>query len=440
MVLSDRLLWVWLSLACGAGSKVYNQLFASFSTLREIYEATPERLAEVEGIDRGTVYALSDKSTKTAERIMAECLRDGWGILTYGDKIYPRRLKTLKNPPVVLYVRGNLLDLNDAVCISVVGTRSMTEYGERQAYRLSYALACGGAVIVSGMALGCDSMAANGALDAHAPTVAVLGSGIDVIYPRQHKVLAGHIERGGMIITEYPPGTAPLGEHFPVRNRIISGLSQGTLVVEAPLHSGALITASTAVSQGRDLFAVPGEVGRENSAGCNELIKNGARAVTSAADILGVYEFVYPHRINVDAALDAERDPSVGSGHESASRRLIASRLSRDDRRAEKRAKKETREHMSEKKKDRDGSFSFEADRQIREPEAAPAKIDVAAVRETLTGSQLAVFDAMGDGEITPDEIAACGISLPEIMSALTLLELSGCVTALPGGRYRRGT
>ncbi len=438
--MSDRLLWVWLSLSCGAGSKIYNKLFGSFSTLREIYEATPERLAEVEGMDRATAAALSNKDTKEAERIMAECIREGWGILTYGDKIYPKRLKTLKDPPVVLYVRGNLLDLNDAVCISVVGTRSMTEYGERQAYRLSYALARGGAVIVSGMALGCDSMAANGALDADKPTVAVLGSGIDVIYPRQHSVLAGYIERNGMIITEYPPGTAPIGEHFPVRNRIISGLSQGTLVVEAPFRSGALITASTAVAQGRDLFAVPGEVGRANSAGCNELIKSGARAVTSAADILGVYEFVYPHRINVEAALCAESDPHIGSGRESADKRMIASRLSRDEKRAVKRAKKETREHMSEKANGK-SSFSFEEDKLEleREREHHPAARDAAEMRKELSGSELTVFDAMGDGEITPDELTACGVPLPEVMSALTLLELSGCVTALPGGRYRRG-
>ncbi|MCD7776307.1 MAG: DNA-processing protein DprA, partial [Firmicutes bacterium] len=294
-MVSDRIIWIWLSLAVGAGSKVYNKLFASFDTLSEIYSSPKERFLEIDGVSETMAEKLSDKDTSRAENILSVCIKRRWGVLTYGDKGYPKRLKNLIDPPVVLYYRGRFVDLNDQVCIAVVGTRRMTEYGERQAYKLSYAMASGGAVIVSGMALGCDSMAANGALDAGAPTVAVLGCGIDRIYPPEHKILAEHIMRGGMIITEYAPGEPPTGSHFPVRNRIISGLSQGTLVVEAPLGSGALITARTALIQGRDIFAVPGELGNENSAGGNELIKSGARVVTTASDILSVYEFTYPH-------------------------------------------------------------------------------------------------------------------------------------------------
>lgn len=425
--MTDRLLWVWLSLACGAGSRVYNKLFASFSTLREIYDAPYERFLEINGVDASAAKSLADKDTYMAEAVMAVCAKNGWGVLTYGDRVYPRRLKMLTDPPVVLYVRGNLLDLNDNVSVAVVGTRRMTEYGERMAYRLSYAMAAGGAVIVSGMALGCDAMAANGALDAGAPTVAVLGCGLDITYPPQHKTLADHIARSGMIITEYPPGSPPDGAHFPVRNRIISGLSQGTLVVEAPLRSGALITARTSVAQGRDIFAVPGEVGRENSAGCNELIKSGARAVTSAADILSVYEFVYPHRINVESAKKAERDLGSCSGRESAARRMIASRPGREERRADKRAMKETRKMLSDRPSAAGGSFSFEEQRREFREERAP-----------LSGSERAVYEAMGDTEVTPDELVPQGFSASEIMSSLTVLELFGYVTAMPGGRYRR--
>ncbi len=448
--MSDRLMWVWLSLACGAGSRVYNKLFASFSTLFEIYDAPVERFLEIDGISSETAAALANKDTTEAERILSLCRSRGWGVLTYGDKAYPKRLKALEDPPVVLYLRGNLLHLDDEVCIAVVGTRSMTEYGEKQAYSLSFALAAGGAVVVSGMALGCDAMAANGALDAGAPTVAVLGCGIDIVYPRQHKKLADTIEKNGMIITEYPPGSPPMGEHFPVRNRIISGLSQGALIVEAPSRSGALITARKAAAQGRDIFAVPGEIGRESSEGCNELIKNGARAVTTAADVLSVYEFVYPHRINVEAAIMAEKIHSPEFGRKSAQRRMIGSRTSREDKRAAKRMKQETRELLTydsrEKKETRefsdgsqkaaDTSYSFEAER--RENEAPPG-LDAEAVRAELSGNELIVFDAIGSGEITPDELTAQGLTLPDVMGALTMLELSGFVTAAPGGRYRRG-
>lgn len=425
--MTDRLLWVWLSLACGAGSRVYNKLFTSFSTLREIYDAPYERFIGIDGIDVSAARSLADKDTDTAEAIMAVCAKNGWGVLTYGDRIYPKRLKMLPDPPVVLYVRGNLLDLNESVPIAVVGTRRMTEYGERLAYRLSYAMAVGGAVIVSGMALGCDAMAANGALDAGAPTVAVLGCGLDITYPKQHKTLEDHIARGGMIITEYPPGSPPEGAHFPVRNRIISGLSQGTLVVEAPLRSGALITARTSIAQGRDIFAVPGEVGRENSAGCNELIKDGAKTVTSAADILGVYEFIYPHSINVEAAIKAELSLGSGSGHESASMRMIASRPGIGERRAEKRAKKQTRRKLQDPPSAEEESFSFEEQRREFRAEKAP-----------LSDGERAVYEAMGDGEVTPDELTSRGFSASDIMSSLTMLELFGYVTAVPGGRYRR--
>ncbi|HOQ14638.1 MAG TPA: DNA-processing protein DprA, partial [Bacillota bacterium] len=177
--MSDRLIWIWLSLACGAGSRAYNRLFASFNTLREIYEAPVERFLEIAGIDEKTASALADKDMTRAQNILSLCIKRGWGILTYGDKRYPKRLRTLTDPPVVLYYKGRLPDFDDGVYVAVVGTRKMTPYGERQAYRLSYALSAGGATVVSGMALGCDAMAANGALDAGAATVAVLGCGID---------------------------------------------------------------------------------------------------------------------------------------------------------------------------------------------------------------------------------------------------------------------
>ena len=449
---SDRLIWIWLSLACGAGSRVYSKLFASFSTLSEIYESPRERFSEIDGISAHIADALADKDMTRAKEIYSVCRYNGWTVLTYGDKAYPKRLKMLEDPPVVLYCRGRMIDLDDNVCIAVVGTRRMSEYGERQAYRLSYAMASGGAVIVSGMALGCDAMAANGALDAGAPTVAVLGCGIDIVYPYQHRTLADHIARGGMIMTEYPPGSPPEGSHFPVRNRIISGLSQGTLIVEAPDGSGALITARKAASQGREIFAVPGEVGRKNSEGCNRLIKGGAIPVTTAADVLGVYEFIYPHRINIGAVLRAEREVSESFGQRTAQNRRISSRPAEGEQKISVSTETEAREEPEEKKrilsrfskkaerkevkKDNpnggktaaEETFSFEHDSGVIPPEE----------NTSLTARDREVLAAIGEDPFTPDELVSRGYSAAEIMSTLTILELFGYISAQPGGRYKR--
>ena len=452
--MSDRLIWIWLSLACGAGSRVYNRLFASFSTLREIYDAPRERFLLIDGVDDKTASALADKDMTRAREILSLCMRNNWGVLTYGDASYPKRLKSLIDPPVVLYCKGRFVDVNDNVCIAVVGTRRMTEYGERQAYRFSYAMASGGAVIVSGMALGCDAMAANGALDANMPTIAVLGCGIDVVYPKEHRTLEEHICKTGMVITEYPPGSKPEASHFPVRNRIISGLSQGTLVVEAPEMSGSLITARTALLQGRDLFAVPGEVGNENSSGGNALIKEGASAVTSAYDILCEYEYLYPHRISCEAAKHAEhslaRLGTASIGKDSAARRHIASRPQKKDGADGKPIKIAAADDGG-----RGGSFSFERDRQMIAEEArtqAERKVerrerkaekpaggdDNGGVGLPITKTEQAVLDAIGGRAVTPDELCELGFTAPEVMSALTILEILGRVTAVPGGRYVR--
>lgn len=463
--MSDRLIWIWLSLACGAGSRAYNRLFASFNTLREIYEAPVERFLEIAGIDEKTASALADKDMTRAQNILSLCIKRGWGILTYGDKRYPKRLRTLTDPPVVLYYKGRLPDFDDGVYVAVVGTRKMTPYGERQAYRLSYALSAGGATVVSGMALGCDAMAANGALDAGAATVAVLGCGIDRYYPPEHKVLAEHIIKNGVILTEYPPGTPPAGANFPVRNRIISGLSQCTLVIEAPRGSGALITARTALLQGRDLFAVPGELGGESSVGTNALIRDGARIVTSACDILSLYEFLYPHAVSVEAAEAAERRINEKAGHESAKLRGVMSRSTQKSSESKREnsnentwggqekhilAKKDAKmkakstpvesyDNYADADADSDSSYSFaKAREEVAQQKANMTSKPLSMTELPIDENERAVLAALGSSSLTADELVAKGFTANEVMSALTVLEILGYVTALPGGRFVR--
>ncbi|MGM9937492.1 MAG: DNA-processing protein DprA, partial [Candidatus Ornithomonoglobus sp.] len=234
-----------------------------------------------------------------AEMVRARMKEIGGRIITIEDEEYPALLKEIYSPPAVLYALGAKLNDEDELRIAVVGTRKYSAYGRRACEKLSKALAEKGAVIVSGMALGIDTFAAAAAVNAGRKTIAVLGSGIDVIYPYQNKDLYKEICRNGTILSEYPPGTRPLGYNFPRRNRIIAGLAQGTLVIQAPEKSGALITARYALENNRDVFAVPGEIYDINQVGTNELIKAGAKPVTCAEDILEEYGFEAPEKNEV---------------------------------------------------------------------------------------------------------------------------------------------
>ena len=229
--------------------------------------------------------------------MLADCARDGQFILTMGDSLYPNRLRTIFDPPILLYGKGALPVFDDEVAVTVVGTRSCTPYGVRAASQLGYELSKQGALLVSGMAKGIDGEALKGALRAGGFTAAVLGGGADVIYPAENRRLYQDIAATGVILSEYPPGTVPKADHFPVRNRLLSALSLATVVVEAPEKSGALITATTALEQGREVFAVPGPFDAPMSRGTNALIREGAGLVCEAWDVLSFYESRYPHKL-----------------------------------------------------------------------------------------------------------------------------------------------
>jgi DNA processing protein len=211
--------------------------------------------------------------------------RKGITVVAIVDSSYPQLLAQIPAPPPVLYVRGALLPEDD-LAIAMVGTRRSTSYGREVAGRIASGLAEAGATIVSGLARGIDAAAHNGAVKAGGRTIAVLGSGVDIIYPSEHQQLAERIIENGALISDYPPGRKPDAPNFPARNRIISGLSLGVVVIEAPNRSGALITVDFAADQGREVFIVPGSVLSENSAGCHRLLRDGARLVTCADDVL----------------------------------------------------------------------------------------------------------------------------------------------------------
>ena len=289
--------WVWLTTLPGLGERAKLQLLAHFGSPEEIYFAPEGELLLAEGITKLQAALLADKSLDRAEKVLEDCARDGQFLLTMDDAGYPARLRNIYDPPLLLYGKGSLPLFDDEVAVTVVGTRDCTPYGVRAASQLGYELARQGALLVSGMAKGIDGEALKGALRAGGFTAAVLGGGADVVYPAANRRLYEDIAATGVILSEYPPGTEPRGDHFPVRNRLLSALSLATVVVEAPEKSGALITVATALEQGREVFAVPGPFDAPKSRGCNALIREGAGLVCEAWDVLSFYESRFPHKL-----------------------------------------------------------------------------------------------------------------------------------------------
>ena len=268
--------WVWLSEVKGLTNRSKLLLLDHFGSPENIYYADEDEYRLVEGIEPRQIALLAEKPMEDADRILGACSRLGLRLLTMQDADYPVRLRNIFEPPCLLYVKGQLPVIDEEVAVAMVGTRKASPYGVEAAEKIAYGLSRQGAVVISGAAAGVDSASHRGALRAGGKTIAVLGNGLDVVYPAENAWLYRDIAASGALISEYPPGTAAEAWHFPVRNRIISGLSLATIVVEAPEKSGALITANTALEQGRDVFAVPGPIDAPLSRGCNRLIADGA--------------------------------------------------------------------------------------------------------------------------------------------------------------------
>lgn len=440
--MKDRLFEIWLSLRMGVANPAFIPLLAQY-TPYDLFSMDTDAIAELSCDDK-IKRALEDKNLEESHRIQRYCRQNGIGLLFWQDEAYPRPLKHLIDPPMLLYYMGKLPDFNSCLCISVVGTRTMSEYGKKMAYKIGYELAAVGTVVVSGMALGVDSVAAAGALAAKGCTVAILGCGIDIVYPVAHRDLRDAILQNGAVMTEYPPATRPLGHHFPQRNRIISGLSQGTVVVEAGESSGALITARTAISQGRDVFAVPGNVGDPQTSGTNRLIFDGAGVVLKPRDILDTYSFLYRDALRLDRLLTAEQRSDLD---ESVLERLSvyvrnpavkATEKHREPPKPLPKANTPTSAESPERRSPRKSSETSQTEKQI--PLSEPRVGDASEkILETLPEVQRKLFEALPlDHAVAVDYLVKAGFSMSDIMSAMTMLEIKGLVVALPGGLYSR--
>ncbi len=306
--------WLWLSTRKGLSNVGMLGLLDHFGTPEAAHFADPAEYDLVAGLTSVGKASLLDKSMEDAERILADCDRLGQRILTFGDAGYPERLRNIYDPPAVLYLQGKDIAYDDQVVISLIGTREPTGYGIAQAQRLGHDLAAQGAVVLSGLARGLDSEALRGALRGGGTVCGVLGCGLDVIYPSENRYLYQDVAAAGLLISEYPPGTRADRSHFPARNRIMSGLSLGIVVVEGGYTSGTQITARAALDQNRDVFAVPGPVGAPMSYTPNLLIRRSeAMLVTSASEILQEYQSRYPHKIKLKPGL-APDTPAIAPG------------------------------------------------------------------------------------------------------------------------------
>jgi DNA processing protein len=279
--------WLTLDAIPHVGRRRLWALVSALGSPRNALEAKPDALREVEGIDEGVIKSLLDHRDALDLRDAAAKLGEmGARLISFLDDDYPSPLRRMDDPPPFLMVLGELTPM-DQVAVAVVGSRNATDYGKRMAETIAGGLAEAGVTIISGFATGIDGAAHRVALDAGGRTIAVLGCGLDVVYPATHRALRERVRESGALLTTHAPGTQPRGEHFPDRNAILAGLAQGVLIVEASEKSGTLITAEHALAQGQRLYAVPGDVTRANSRGVNRLIQEGsAHLVTSAEDLL----------------------------------------------------------------------------------------------------------------------------------------------------------
>lgn len=407
--------WIWLATRPDMQDWEKLQVLSHFRDAEDVFFADGESYRIVEELSQKAYAALCDKSLATAKAILQDCEDMNIRILCYGDAAYPARLKNIADPPLVLYYKGRLPDMDSAPVISAVGTRKCTPYGIHVARKLGGQMVRCGAILVSGIAEGIDAAAMSGALSAGGTVVAVLGNGADVVYPAVNRSLYADTERYGCLITEFPPRTPPYKWNFPKRNRIISGLSNGVVVIEAPNGSGSLITARRAAEQGRDVFVVPGNVDMPTCMGSNALMREGAIPVSRGWDVVGEYKHLYPEKVRPDFAniTPAGFDLEVMADEPEQLKVAQTPRVP---------AKTRSSDRKKEKKPIDNGAEQPYSD--IRDP------------LKGLNDTEKAIVNLLLQGErLVDDVIAESGLSTAAVLASLTVMEIKGIVKRMPGKR-----
>lgn len=397
--MTDKRYWIWMQLGIGAGADIA-KILEYFKTPKKLYDSSVLEWAACDGINPTRLDNLTQSSLEESDRIISECESNGWDIVTFDDDRYPELLKEIPKPPAVLYVAGDIDCIKDKLVVGMVGTRKASAYSLKAARYLAQGIADCGAVIVSGGALGVDSASHEGALKVNGTTVAVLGCGFGTDYLKANEKLRSEIVKtGGALITEFPPYTRADKTTFPVRNRIISGLSRCVIVVEAAQKSGSLITAENARRQGRDIFAVPSSIFDPAFQGTNKLIDEGAYVATSPAAVIKRYtdDYFTLKPENLKTMYDLSK---ANFGANAPDKKQI----------------------------------TFDSITETRN-----ADNERSSKASMLEGDDRAVYDAIGDGLVTLEEIAAAsGIDSSKVITVLTILEIQGLIFKSEGDRYSK--
>ncbi len=438
--------WIWLQTALGPGAKT-DEVLSYFGDPEKMYNAGSSEWRMSGLLTQRRIEKLKSISPSQTKPIFDECRIRGYKIITLDDELFPKSLESLCDAPLVLYVAGDASVLSSKVSIAMVGTRRASNYGIETAQRLSYALAKSGAVIVSGGALGIDSEAHAGAMLANGKTIAVLGCGLSVNYLKENASLRRAVTRHGCLVTEHAPFSPASRASFPIRNRLISGLTLGTVVVEAGVKSGSLITADKALEQGRDLFAVPGDIVRSSFDGTNHLISQGAKPVFSAYDILCEYEYSHGEYIDFKESKTRIADISYVDYRNYKSKKqdektLIKKQVQfkaeesvlKETPTAEKEKSKKAKSTGHEKEKTKK-SYENKAD---TVKEKAPS--ENSAFETDLSGlsrEAVVLYNLLLSGGLHIDDIAQqSGLEMQEVLSALTELELESLIEQIQGKKY----
>lgn len=406
--------WIWLTSRAGLGPVRIYRLLELFGGAKQIYDASEEELTRM-GVPVTQRRALAEKDLTAAQAVLNACRAEQIRILCWKDPDYPEPLRLTENAPPLLYCRGTLPPSGRRPWIGVVGAREADSQGLAIARRLSWQISGCGGLVVTGMAKGVDAEAACAALEQGGSVVGVLGAGVDVVYPKENQELFERVQAQGCLLSEYPPGTPPYAGHFPARNRIISALSDGVLVVQATEKSGALITARLAVEQGRDLFSVPGPAGERLSRGCNQLLRDGAILAECGWDVMQEYSFRYPETVREYQGLPPELEPLPAAAEP---KRPAPSGA---------KGAKRFGGTGSAKEAKRPGGTSSAA---LSKPRPAPTL-------EELSPVQQALVQALQDGPLQLDKlINRTGLSASAVLAELTMLQIKNLVQQKPGKVY----
>ena len=391
--------WIWLSKRLGYASVKAKVLIDMFGSAKAVYELNVSKLNELGFLTRNEIRQLSDKNLIDSVEIVKYCAENEIGIITFNDKRFPRRLKEISNPPMCLYYKGEFFDFDNIPCVSVVGQRKVSEYGKLAAWSLSARLTLGGMLVISGGAKGVDSAAHLGALDVGSKTVCFLACGINFPYLKENLILREEISKNGCIISEFSPEEKLNKGNFHIRNRLISGISLGTVVVEAKDKSGALITAKNACEQGRDVFVITGKPNDPDYSGNNSLLRDGAKPVFDVTDIFGEYSSHFADKINISNAKSVNLRELYKNKYQNSTKKT---------------------------------SDNADKNREISEN----IKFSKKNITEGLSKNAEIVYNFINMNIFTIDELSGCGLGFDVILASLTELEILGFIKAIPGGRY----